>query len=291
MNEAPNIAIIGGSGLYSMGGLSNTHEYFPETPFGRPSAPIIVGTLEDQRVAFLARHGIGHIHTPSSVPYRANIFALKLLGVERIVSVSACGSLRDDFTPGDIVIPNQLMDFTRQRISTFFEDGIAAHVSVADPFCPELSKQVYQAVLSAGGTVHNTGNLITIEGPRFSTRAESNTFRSLGMSVINMSTAPEAFLAREAEICYSVMNHVTDYDVWHVSEDPVSVNMVIEILNRNTDLAQQAVHNLVRNLTLQRDCECGNALASALITDTNVISEITVSKLQPLLNKYLGGRE
>lgn len=291
MNEAPNIAIIGGSGLYSMGGLSNTHEYFPETPFGRPSAPIIVGTLEDQRVAFLARHGIGHIHTPSSVPYRANIFALKLLGVERIVSVSACGSLRDDFTPGDIVIPNQLMDFTRQRISTFFEDGIAAHVSVADPFCPELSKQVYQAVLSAGGTVHNTGNLITIEGPRFSTRAESNTFRSLGMSVINMSTAPEAFLAREAEICYSVMNHVTDYDVWHVSEDPVSVNMVIEILNRNTDLAQQAVHNLVRNLTLQRDCECGNALASALITDTNVISEITVSKLQPLLSKYLGGRE
>lgn len=291
MNEAPNIAIIGGSGLYSMGGLSNSHEYFPETPFGRPSAPIIVGTLEDQRVAFLARHGIGHIHTPSSVPYRANIFALKLLGVERIVSVSACGSLRDDFTPGDIVIPNQLMDFTRQRISTFFEDGIAAHVSVADPFCPELSKQVYQAVLSAGGTVHNTGNLITIEGPRFSTRAESNTFRSLGMSVINMSTAPEAFLAREAEICYSVMNHVTDYDVWHVSEDPVSVNMVIEILNRNTDLAQQAVHNLVRNLTLQRDCECGNALASALITDTNVISEITVSKLQPLLSKYLGGRE
>ena len=291
MKESPRLAIIGGSGLYSMDGLDDTQEYMPETPFGTPSAPIILGTLEGERVAFLARHGMGHILAPSSVPYRANIYALKLLGVERIVSVSACGSLRDDYAPGDIVIPDQLMDFTRRRIPSFFEDGIAAHISVADPFCPDLSGQVYQAVLSAGGTVHDTGALITIEGPRFSTRAESNTFRTLGMSVINMSSAPEAFLAREAEICYCVMNHVTDYDVWHISEEPVSVDIVIEILNRNTDLAQQAVHNIVRNLSPQRDCECGDALASALITDTELIPGETVKKLQPLVGKYLEGGE
>jgi 5'-methylthioadenosine phosphorylase len=276
MEEKINLAVIGGSGLYSMSGLQNTQEIMPDTPFGKPSAPIIIGTIERQRVAFLARHGIGHVLSPSAVPYRANIFALKLLG-----------AVRDDFSPGEIVIPNQLMDFTRKRAQTFFEDGIVAHVSVADPFCPDLSRQVYQAVLSAGGVVHDSGSLVTIEGPRFSTRAESNAFRSLGMSIINMSTTPEAFLAREAEICYCVMNHVTDYDVWHISEAPVSVEMVIEILNRNTELAQQAVHNLAKNLTRERNCECSSALASALITNKMLIPNETLNRLQPLVGKYI----
>jgi 5'-methylthioadenosine phosphorylase len=287
MDKIINLAIIGGSGLYAMNGLHDCQEVMPDTPFGKPSAPIITGTIDDQKVAFLARHGIGHVLSPSAVPYRANIYALKQLGVERIVSISACGSLRDDFAPGDIVVPNQLMDYTRRRIPTFFEDGIVAHVSVADPFCPDLSRQVTEAVRSAGGTVHGSGALVTIEGPRFSTRAESNTFRTLGMSIINMSTAPEAFLAREAEMCYSVMNHVTDYDVWHISEKPVSVEMVIEILNRNTDLAQQAVQNLVNNLSLQRVCDCSHALASALITDPKLIPDETLNRLQPLVSKYI----
>ena len=287
MEQIPLLAIIGGSGLYEIAGLQDKQELYPDTPFGKTSAPIIIGILEDQPVAFLARHGMGHRLSPSMVPYRANIFALKSLGVERIVSISACGSLREDFVPGDIVIPDQLMDFTRDRKRTFFDEGLVAHISVADPFCTELSALLYQAVLSAGGTVHIGGSLITIEGPRFSTRAESNTFRSWGMSIINMSAAPEAFLAREAEICYGVMNHVTDYDVWHISEKPVTVEMVIEILNRNTELAQQAVRNLIKNLTHDRGCHCNESLASALITHPDVIPPETVEKLRPLVGKYL----
>jgi 5'-methylthioadenosine phosphorylase len=258
-----------------------------DTPFGKPSAPLVTGMLEDQRVAFLARHGVGHSISPSEVPYRANIYALKILGVERIVSISACGSLREDFIPGEIVIPDQLMDFTRHRANTFFEGGLVAHISVADPFCAGLSMKLYEAVQEAGGSVHMNGALITIEGPRFSTRAESNTFRAWGMSIINMSTAPEAFLAREAEMCYAVMNHVTDYDVWHVSEEPVTVEMVIEILNRNTDLAQKALRILLRKLSAERTCACGEALATALITSPDAIPHEVVNKLRPLVDKYL----
>jgi 5'-methylthioadenosine phosphorylase len=287
MNQTPLLAIIGGSGLYEIDGFQNKEELHPDTPFGKTSAPIMVGNLEDQPVAFLSRHGMGHPLSPSMVPYRANIFALKSLGVERIVSISACGSLREDFVPGDIVIPDQLMDFTRDRKRTFFDEGLVAHVSVAEPFCPELSALLYQAVISSGGRAHNGGSLITIEGPRFSTRAESNTFRSWGMSIINMSSAPEAFLAREAEICYSVMNHVTDYDVWHISEKPVTVEMVIEILNRNTELAQRALRNLVRDLTPLRSCHCEESLASALITHPDVIPSETIERLRPLVGKYL----
>jgi 5'-methylthioadenosine phosphorylase len=225
------------------------------------------------------------------VPYQANIYALKSLGVERIVSISACGSLREDFVPGDIVIPDQIMDFTRDRKRTFFEDGLVAHISVAEPFCPELSDLTYQALKATGSKVHHGGALITIEGPRFSTRAESNTFRSWGMSIINMSSAPEAFLAREAEMCYCVMNHVTDYDVWHTSEEPVTVEMVIEILNRNTDLAQQAIRNLVKGLPAQRTCQCGDALSDAIITQPGAIPLETRQRLHPLLGKYLGETE
>jgi 5'-methylthioadenosine phosphorylase len=287
MTNHPKLAIIGGSGLYNMTGLENPQEFALETPFGKPSAPIVVGTLENQTVAFLARHGLGHFISPSEVNYRANIYALKSLGVERIVSVSACGSLREDYAPGDLVIPDGLFDFTKGRKQSFFEGGMVAHVGVADPFCPVFSAQLYQAVESTGARVHQGGNFITIEGPRFSTKAESHTFRAWGMSIIGMTTSPEAFLAREAEMCYAVMAHVTDYDVWHVSEQPVTVEMVIAVLNKNTEIAQEAIRNLVKGINPVRECDCGHALATALITNPEVIPAATREKLDLLVKKYL----
>jgi 5'-methylthioadenosine phosphorylase len=281
------IAIIGGSGLYSMPGLEDIQERGLTTPFGEPSAPIIIGRLEGKSVAFLARHGIGHFLSPSEINFQANIYALKSLGVERIVSISACGSLREDYVPGDIVIPDQLFDFTKDRKRSFFGEGLVAHISIPDPFCADLSDIAYQAVKKTGNNVHLGGSYITIEGPRFSTRAESNTFRSWGMSIIGMTTSPEAFLAKEAEICYTTLAHVTDYDVWHISEKPVTVDMVIEILNRNTKIAQEAVHNLVNNVKPERQCDCGYALASALITDPDVIPPETQERLSILVDKYL----
>lgn len=281
------IAIIGGSGLYSMPGLEDFQEKVIETPFGNPSAPIAVGRFGDQEVAFLARHGIGHHISPTEINYRANIYALKSLGVERIVGISACGSLREDFAPGDIVIPDQIFDFTKDRKRSFFSQGFVAHVSIAEPFCADLSESVYQAVKSTTNVVHMGGSSITIEGPRFSTRAESNTFRAWGMSIIGMTTSPEAFLAREAEICYATLSHVTDYDVWHISEKPVTVDMVIEILNRNTAVAQQAVKNLISNLNQERVCECQHAMADAFITDPGVIPPETRQQLHLLVKKYL----
>jgi len=281
------LAMIGGSGLYEMPGLRNTREYNIDTPFGKTSAPIILGELEGQSVAFLARHGIGHHLTPSEVPYRANIYALKSLGVQRIVSISACGSLKEELAPGHIVIPDQIYDNTHGRIRSFFGDGLVAHVSVADPFCVDLSNQLESAVSLAGGVVHRNGALITIEGPRFSTKAESDTYRSWGMSLIGMTASPEAFLAREAEICYATMAHVTDYDVWHVSEAPVTVEIVIQTLHKNTVLAQNAVRMLAGNLKRQRRCECGHALSAALITRKEIIPPETRQKLDLLVNKYL----
>ena len=287
MAEKITLAVIGGSGLYNMPGLEDTEERKISTPFGEPSAPIIIGTLEGVRVAFLARHGIGHHLNPTEVNYRANIYALKSLGVEKIVSVSACGSLREDYAPGDIVIPNQLFDMTKDRKRSFFEDGMVAHVSVADPFCPELSTQILASVQETGATVHEGGSFITIEGPRFSTRTESNIFRSWGMSIIGMTTSPEAFLAREAEICYGVMGHVTDYDVWHVSEAPVTVEMVIKTLMKNTVVAQEAILNLARGFSVERNCNCENALADALITQPRVVPSETRKRLDLLVRKYL----
>jgi 5'-methylthioadenosine phosphorylase len=287
MTAIPSLAIIGGSGFYNMPDLENIQEHDLSTPFGKPSAPIITGTLGGKKIAFLARHGIGHAISPSEINFRANIYALKSLGVERILSISACGSLREDYAPGDIVIPDQLYDNTKDRQRTFFGNGMVAHISVADPFCDDFSTQVYQAVQSAGGKTHLGGALITIEGPRFSTRAESNTYRLWGISVINMSTAPEAFLAREAEMCYAVMNHVTDYDVWHISEEPVTVDIVIATLNRNTELAQNAVRLLIGNLKARENCDCGEALAAALITDPQVIPDKTRQRLDLLVKKYL----
>jgi 5'-methylthioadenosine phosphorylase len=288
MPDKIELAIIGGSGLYNMAGLTNVEERHITTPFGSPSDPIVVGVLNDKRIAFLARHGKGHRFSPSEVNYRANIFALKVLGVERIVSVSACGSLREDLAPGHIVIPDQLYDNTKGRDRSFFGRGLVAHIGVADPFCPHLSSQLYEAVKAAGATVHKGGNFITIEGPRFSTRAESNTFRRWGMDLIGMTSSPEAFLAREAEICYACMAHVTDYDVWHVSEAPVTVEMVIKVLMQNTTIAQQAIGKLLNNLSPMRICECEKALASALITDRARIPQEVRDWLRPITGKYLG---
>jgi 5'-methylthioadenosine phosphorylase len=287
MAESIPLAVIGGSGLYEMPGLREAREHQIDTPFGKTSAPIVVGTLEGERVAFLARHGIGHHITPSEVPYRANIYALKSLGVERIVSISACGSLQEEFAPGHIVIPDQIYDNTHQRARSFFGEGLVAHVSVANPFCSDLSDQLESAVRLAGGTAHRGGSFITIEGPRFSTKSESNTYRSWGMSIIGMTASPEAFLAREAEICYATMAHVTDYDVWHVSEAPVSVEMVIQTLNKNTTIAQEAVRILASQLRPERDCDCEQALATALITNKDVIPPETRQKLDLLVKKYL----
>ncbi len=287
MTEPIKLAIIGGSGLYSMPGLEDATEKNVDTPFGKTSAPIVTGTLEGQQVAFLARHGIGHHITPTEVPYLANIYALKSLGVERIVSISACGSLREDFAPGHIVIPDNIYDNTSRRARSFFGEGLVAHISVADPFCEDLSSQIETAAREAGGVVHRGGSFITIEGPRFSTKAESNTFRAWGMSIIGMTASPEAFLAREAEICYATMAHVTDYDVWHVSEEPVTVEMVIQTLNKNTALAQEAIRIAALNLRQERDCTCKDALASALITRPDAIPAGTRKKLDLLIKKYL----
>jgi 5'-methylthioadenosine phosphorylase len=287
MGPKPVLGVIGGSGLYAMEGLESIEEQTIETPFGRPSSPIVLGNLQGKRVAFLARHGLGHHISPSEVNYRANIYALKSLGVERVVSISACGSLREDYAPGEIVIPDQLFDHTHARPRTFFGEGFVGHVSIPDPFCPELSANLRHSVAEAGGEVHSGGTLITIEGPRFSTRAESNTYRAWGMSIIGMTTSPEAFLAREAELCYAVMAHVTDYDVWHVTEAPVTVDLVIRILHANTQLAQRAIADLISRLPEARSCDCGHALRDALITRRELIPAATGKKLALLVDRYL----
>ncbi|HEX3051968.1 MAG TPA: S-methyl-5'-thioadenosine phosphorylase [Aggregatilineaceae bacterium] len=287
--EAVRLGVIGGSGLYHMPELTDVREELIETPYGPPSDAILIGTLAGERVAFLPRHGRGHVLTPSEVPYRANIYALKQLGVEHVIAVSACGSLREEFAPGHIVVPDQLVDRTRgDRPPSFFEEGLVAHVATADPFCKELSAVLADAVQEAGGTVHRGGTYITVEGPRFSTRAESALYRSWGMGIIGMTTSPEAFLAREAEMGYAVMAHVTDYDVWHESADDVSVELVIRTLQANLRLAQQALINVVKRLQAKPlpDCACQHALANALITDPPKIPNSTLQRLWPIVGKY-----
>ncbi len=287
MSDSFAFGVIGGSGLYAMEGLANIQHHELDTPFGKPSSPIVTGELAGVKVAFLARHGIGHFITPTEVNYRANVYAMKAIGVTRLVSISACGSLREDYAPGHIVIPDQIFDFTRDRKRSFFGEGMVAHISVADPFCPELSKQVLEASRSTQAVVHSAGTLITIEGPRFSTKAESETYRAWGMSIIGMTAAPEAFLAREAELCYATMAHVTDYDVWHTSESPVTVEMVIQTLHKNTSIAQQALVRLAKTLGESKTCDCENALASALITNPTIVPADTRKNLSLLVDKYL----
>lgn len=276
--ELVQIGVIGGSGLYNMPGLRDVEQYNIVTPFGPPSAPVVVGTLQGKRVAFIPRHGVGHVFTPSTVPYRANIFAMKMLGVQRLIAVSACGSLREDYAPGHVVVPDQLFDFTKgDRGRSYFDTGLVAHVGVADPFCPSLSSLTAQAVRAAGGTAHEGGTFITIEGPRFSTRGESNIFRQWGCSIIGMTTSPEAFLAREAEICYAVMGHVTDYDVWH--NVPVSVDLVVKTLHANLELAQQALSNVVRYIDEDEDSPCLRALDNAMMTQREYFDKQRLEQL------------
>lgn len=286
MNQHPIMGIFGGSGLYTMEGLDNIEEHNIQTPFGKPSSPIIVGELEGKRVAFLARHGLGHTINPTNVNYRANVYAMKALGVKTLLSVSACGSLREDYSPGDIVIPDQLFDFTKDRKRSFFDEELVVHVDVAEPYCTNFSEQIYNAVKKTDAIVHQGGNFITIEGPRFSTRGESNIFRGWGVSIIGMTTSPEAYLAREAELCYGVMAHVTDYDVWHISEDPVNVQQVIKTIMGNTNIAQKSIRNLVKHININNECQHQQALANALITNPNSVSPDLVDKLSLLVGKY-----
>ncbi|GAP20117.1 S-methyl-5'-thioadenosine phosphorylase [Leptolinea tardivitalis] len=288
MSNTPILGVIGGSGLYAISSLKDIETLEMNTPFGKPSAPLVVGTLNEKRVAFLARHGIGHTINPTEVNYRANIYAMKMLGVPQIVSISACGSLREDYAPGQIVIPDQVFDFTRRnRLQSFFGDGLVVHVGTANPYCEDLTARVYQAVSQTGVITHAGGTLITVEGPRFSTKAESNLFRSWGMSIIGMTACPEVFLAREAEICYVTLAHVTDYDVWRTSTEPVSVEMVVQTLNNNTHAAQQALENLVGLLPEKRNCGCGDALKDTIITNPGLIQSETRRKVRLLVDKYL----
>jgi len=289
MTDNPiRLGVIGGSGLYQMEGLAGVEERRISTPFGDPSDAVVVGTLEGVRVAFLARHGRGHRLTPTEVNYRANVYAFKTLGVEQIVAISACGSLREHLHPGEIVVPDQLFDFTKRRAYSFFGGGLVAHIGVAEPFCGRLSALLAEASLEAGGTVHRGGRFITIEGPRFSTRGESLTYRAWGMDIIGMTSSPEAFLAREAEMCYAVMAHVTDYDVWRETGEPVNVEMLLATLSANAALAQRTLRILLPRLAAaERGCECGSTLATALITPRDLISQELKERLGPIVGKYL----
>lgn len=282
------IAVIGGSGLYNIAGIEDITTVAVDTPFGKPSSDIMLGTLKGKRVAFLARHGVGHTYSPSYVPYRANIYALKSLGVRFIISVSACGSLREEFAPSHIVIPDQLVDNTKlERGRSFFEQGLVAHVGVADPFCRELNTILYDAAVEAGGTVHQGGTFVTIEGPRFSTKAESRIFQSWGCDIIGMTTSPEAYLAREAEIAYSTFAHITDYDVWHETNEPVTVEMVLATVAKNLDVVQKAISRAVEQIDIDAQYASHEALAVALSTNPAHIPDDVRHDLDLLVGKYL----
>jgi len=283
----PKIAFIGGSGLYNIDGLEDREEVMPETPYGAPSDSIVMGALDGVGVAFLPRHGKGHRLSPTELPYHANIYALKSLGVEQIISISAVGSLKEDVKPLDLMIPDQLIDRTRSRSNTFFGDGIVAHVGFADPFCPALSDVLARSAADQDVKVHNSGTYVVMEGPQFSTRAESELYRSWGASVIGMTALPEAKLAREAEICYATVALVTDYDVWHQTEEEVSVEVVIAYLMQNVGTSRRIIADVVNRAPKVRDCACESALKNAIITSREQIQEETIRKLGPLVSRYL----
>ena len=282
------IGVMGGTGLYQMAGLANLREVNVDTPYGPTSDAIAIGELEGIEVAFLPRHGKGHRILPSEIPVRANIHALKQLGVERLVSVSAVGSLQEPIAPLDMVIPNQLIDRTKARESTFFGDGLVGHVGIADPFCIELSELLGDAADDTQATVHRGGTYVVIEGPAFSTRAESELYRSWGASIIGMTALPEAKLAREAEMCYAVLAMATDYDVWHQEHDNVSVDAVLANLNKNAAASQRALARLLPRLTGDRHCGCGSSLATALVTAKDLVPQETLDRLGPIIGKYYG---
>jgi 5'-methylthioadenosine phosphorylase len=287
MNERIRIGVIGGSGLYAMEEIEDRREIAIDTPFGEPSGPYSIGTLRGRRVAFLSRHGAGHRLLPSELNFRANIYGFKTLGVEWIVSASAVGSLKEAYPPLDIVIPDQFFDRTRGRISTFFGEGIAAHVAFAHPICRSLSAIASEAAVAAGARVHRGGTYVCMEGPQFSTLAESRLYRSWGMDVIGMTNLQEAKLAREAEICYVTLALVTDYDCWHESHEQVTVEMVIANLVQNARTAQAVIAEAVGRLPIDRACECATALSTAIITRPEAIPESVRRALAPIIGKYL----
>ncbi len=287
MANSIGIGIIGGSGLYDMKGLAEIEEVKVETPFGEPSDSYRTGTLEGQRVAFLARHGRGHTISPSELNFRANIYGFKALGVERILSASAVGSLKEEHRPLDIVLPDQFFDRTKARVSTFFGDGLVAHVGFGDPVCPELADVVVSASADCGVPVKRGGTYLCMEGPQFSTKAESETYRSWGMDVIGMTNLQEAKLAREAEMCYTTMALVTDYDCWHPDHDAVTVTDIVANLEKNSLNAQSLIKAAVKSMPRGRECGCGHALRHALITDPARVPAATRTRLSLLVGKYL----
>ena len=281
------IGVIGGSGLYKMEGMTEIEEAKLSTPFGEPSEAIILGKLEGVRIAFLPRHGKGHGMSPSDLPVKANIYALKSLGVERIISVSAVGSLKEEIQPLDLVIPDQLIDRTKGRASTFFTNGIVGHVAFAEPFCPILSQALFEAATEAGAKVHQGGIYLAMEGPQFSTRAESQLYRSWGADIIGMTALPEAKLAREAEICYATLAFVTDYDCWHPGYESVTTEMILTNLRKGVDIAQEILKLAIPLIPRERDCACATALKDAIVTSPKYIPERTKDDLALLIGKYL----
>jgi len=285
------VAVIGGSGLYSIEGMGGVESVEVSTPFGKPSHPIMLGTLNGVKVAFLPRHGEGHRIGPAEIPARANIYALKSLGVERIISVSAVGSLKEEIMPLDVVVPDQLIDWTRGRSSTFFTDGIVAHVSLADPFCPVLSQLLLEASLKVGARVHRGGTYLVMEGPQFSTRAESQLYRSWDADIIAMTALPEAKLAREAEICYATIAFVTDYDCWHAGHESVTTGMILSNLQRGIDTVKGILKVMLPSIGHHRDCPCAKALEGAIATEPRSIPARKRKELDLLIGRYLDGRE
>lgn len=286
-SDTVRIGVVGGSGLYDMTELVDREEREISTPFGEPSAPYVIGTLDGQRVAFLARHGHGHRLLPSELNFRANIYGFKTLGVEWILSASAVGSLQEQYRPLDIVIPDQFLDRTRGRVSTFFGRGIVGHITFAHPVCSRLGELAVDAARGVGATVHQGGTYVCMEGPQFSTLAESKLYRSWDMDVIGMTNLQEAKLAREAEICYSTLALVTDYDCWHPDHDTVTIDMIVANVTRNADTAKRVIRQVVSQLPIERNCECAGALASAIITQRDAIPAETRAQLAPIIDKYL----
>ena len=281
------VGVIGGSGLYKMEGLTDVREIDIDTPFGKPSDSIVAGKLEGVGIAFLPRHGRGHRIPPTDVPYRANIYALKSLGVEHIIAINAVGSLKEEIEPGHMLIPDQLIDRTRNRVSTFFRDDIVAHVSFAEPFCPALSRIVYEAAGEVGVTVHRGGTYIAMEGPAFSTRAESRLYKSWGADVIGMTAMPEAKLAREAEICYAIIACATDYDCWKEVNEALNIEVILDVLKRNVENSKKIIRLAVGRIPDKRDCECASALRLALVTDHKRIPAEKKKMLGLLIGKYI----
>ena len=281
------VGVIGGSGLYHIEGLQEVRELKVSTPFGKPSDKFISGQLEDTQLIFLPRHGRGHRWIPTEINFRANIFALKKLGVERIVSVSAVGSLQEKIAPGHLVVPDQFIDRTTQRPSTFFGKGIVAHVSLADPFCHEISTELTKAASSAGAQIHSSGTYVCMEGPQFSTRAESRLYRNWGADIIGMTNLQEAKLAREAEICFATLALATDYDCWNESAGDVEIDHVLAVLQQNVDLAKKTIRQLLRTLSPSRNCGCASALKTAIITEKSKIPKKVRRDLRPIIGKYL----